>query len=481
MKINKIFIFILFMASLYGCKKDLGNYTYHVPADPTVYTLDGRTFPAIEGDSLILKPLVVYPGGNIYTDLTYTWEVTYSDSLRTDVYTGYPLRMVYNLPPGIRPVRLTVTVKSTGIKYFYNFYIGGITQYSKGTTVLSVQNGVTKLSFVLPGNQTVQSDIYQTINKETLPDNPIALYPVHLPFYLSDKTVQRYWVLCDNPEHQSVIVNGATLQKQSGFGGQFLSAPSTIIPGRFEDSTGIVSNGVVNGKLYIGVTSTAYFAPDFGKYGNPQPGNYTLSPFFTQTNNYFFGFDPNAQAFISFDGGGSYNGSDYSIDDITYGNKFDPAHMGMSNLLFMQAVSGTSYAFFKDNDSNIWEYSFVLSMDDYNNRTISPVYKRAFVGASFVQSDTKWQKSQLDVFYFTSGSTIYRFNPINQQLKALNANLGGKKVTMIKLSPDGKTLMAGVDGSIYYLDISVGKDGSTFSEPTINGLPGTPVDAVTQN
>ena len=480
MKINKIFIFILFIATLYGCKKDLGNYKYNVPADPAVYTLDGRTFPAIEGDSLILKPLVVYPGGNIYTDLTYTWEITYTDSLRTDVYTGYPLRMVYNLPPGVRPVRLTITAKSTGIKYFHTFFIGGITQYSKGTTVLSVQNGVSKLSFVFPGNQTVQADIYKTLNKEDLPNNPLALYPTFMPYHIGDGSVQQYWVLCNDPGKQSVIINAATLQKKSDFSAQFLSPPASIIPQRFEDSTAGASNGVINGKLYLGITSTAYFAPDFGKFANPQPGKYTMSPFFTQTYNYFFGFDPNAQAFISFDGGGSYNGSDYKVDTVTYGNKFDPTHIGMSNLLFMQAVSGTSYAFIKDDAGNIWEYSFVVALDDYNNRTISPINKRAFAGASYVQSDTKWQKSQLDVFYFTSGSTIYRYNPINQQVRALNANLGGKKVTMIKLSPDGKTLMAGVDGSIYYLDISVGKDGSTLSQPTINGLPGAPVDMVTQ-
>lgn len=62
MKFYKIFLLPLIIICFYGCKKDLGNYTYHSPTDPTA-DIEGKTFPAIEGDSLILKPLITYPGG----------------------------------------------------------------------------------------------------------------------------------------------------------------------------------------------------------------------------------------------------------------------------------------------------------------------------------------------------------------------------------------------------------------------------------
>jgi len=473
MKINKIFIFLLFVICCYGCKKDLGNYTYHSPTDPTC-DIGGKTFPAIEGDSLILKPEVIYPGGDINKDLTFTWRVTYVEQLTSVNYTGYPLRVIYTLPPGVRPVRLTITVKSTGIQYFYNFNISGGTQYSAGSAVLSVQNGVTKLSFVQPDNKTIQSDIYATLNKDVLPASPIQLYAKHSPLGYGPKTLQQYWVMCNDPSKSSVIVDATTMLKVSDFSQQFLSAPGTIKPGRFEDSTG-VADGVINNKFYIGVTSTAPFAPDYGKFGNPQPGNYVMSPYFTQTNNYVFGYDTTKTAFISFDGGGNYNGSDYQVN----GNAFDPTNTGFHKLLYMDAVSGTSYAFVKNDNGSIYELSFVITMDDYNNRTIVPNYKRAFAGASLVQPDTKWQHSQVDIFYFTSNNLIYRYNPINQQVKALNTSFGSK-VTMLKLSSDGNTLAAGVDGSIYFLDVSVGKDGSTFSKTTITGIPGTPVDMVQQ-
>lgn len=270
------------------------------------------------------------------------------------------------------------------------------------------------------------------------------------------------------------MVDATTMLKVADFSQQFLGAPATIKPGRLEDSTG-VSDGVINNKFYIGTTSTAPFAPDYGKFGNAQPGNYVMSPYFTQTYNYIFGYDTTKTSFISFDGGGNYNGSDYQVN----GTAFDPTNTGFHKLLYMDPVSGTSYAFLQDDKGAIYELSFTLTMDDYNNRTIAPIYKRVFAGASLVQPDTKWQHSQVDVFYFTSGNLIYRYNPLNQQLKALNTSFDSK-VTMLKLSSDGNTLIAGIDGSIHFLDVSVGKDGSTTTQPTITGIPGSPVDMVQQ-
>ncbi len=473
MKFNKIHLLLLFVALAYGCKKDLGNYTYHSPVDP-ICDIAAKTFPAIEGDSLILRPQVLYAGGNILKDLTYKWEITFVDSLRTDVYYGYPLRMVYNLPPGVRGARLTITAKATGIQYFYTFNINGITQYSLGTAVLSVDGGVTKFTFVEPDNKTMQADIYAALNKQILPANPVELYAHHYPLQTGNKGVDQYWIMCNDPAKGSVIVDATTLLKKGDFKSQFLSPPTTIIPGHFEDSLG-VTNGVINGKLWFGITSTAFFATDYGKFGGPQLGNYTMSPFFMQTWGYTFGFDTTAGAFISFDGGGGFHGSDYVVD----GDAFDPTNTGMHNLLYMQPKPGTTYAFLKADNGTIYEYSFLVSLDDYNNRTISPQYKRVFAGASLVQPDTKWQTTIDNIFYFTSNNAIYRYNPLNQDLRTLNTDMGGKKVTMLKLSADGKTLMAGVDGQIYFIDVRIGNDGSTFTQPTISGIPGTPVGAIT--
>ncbi|WP_158800068.1 PKD-like family lipoprotein [Pedobacter sp. L105] len=466
MKCKPIFICVFFSLFLYACKKDLGNYTYSPPSQPVVANFQDSTFNALVGDSLILKPKVTLAGANPLTDLTFLWAIDVTEEARTATYTGYPLRMLYNLSPKLRTAKLTITDKRNGIKYFIPFNILGNTQFSVGTTVLSVQNGVTKLSFVKPDN-TILPDLYFALNGTTLPSNPIQLFPKPLAY--QPGTAENYWVICNDPAKSSVVIDGSTMLRKNYFTDQFFSPPTSLVTTYFEAALGYPT-GVINDKLYVSITSTAPFAPDFGKFANPQSGNYTLSRYYVHTANFYFGFDNTAKAFISFDSGGNYMGTDYTVS----GNAFDPKNIGTGDLIFMQPVSGISYAFFKDATGVLNELSFNLNMDDYNNRAINPLYKRVFAGASLVQPDTKWQQSVVDVFYFTSNDKIYRYNPLNQDLKPLDANFGGKKVTMIKLSADGKMLTAGVDGALITLDVSVGKNGTVTK--TVNGIPGTPID-----
>jgi hypothetical protein len=93
-----------------------------------------------------------------------------------------------------------------------------------------------------------------------------------------------------------------------------------------------------------------------------------------------------------------------------------------------------------------------------------------------VNADTKWQKSVVNVFYFTSNDKIYRYNPVNEDLVALTATYNGKKVTMIKLSNDGTRLTAGYQGALLTLDVSVGKNGDILQ--TVTGIPGDVIDQV---
>jgi len=468
MKHIVIFICTLIATGLYSCKKDLGNYKYHSPSEPSLYGFKDTTVNALVGDTLYMKPLVYLQDGNYLKDLDYQWDIVVDEEARADTYSGYPLKIVYNLAPKLRTAKLTITDKRNGIKYFFPFKIQGGTQFSSGTTVLSVDNGVTKLSFIKP-DLTILSNLYKTLEGEDLPANPVQLFGKPLAY--QSGSVEDYWVMCRDPSKQSVIIDGNTMLRKNYFNNQFFIAPATINPGHFEASAGIPT-GVINGKLYMAVVSTAPFAPDFGKFSNPQSGSYTLSNFYTRTPSYFFGFDATAQSFITFDGGGNYMGNDFSVDGIA----FDPKNIGTSDMLFMQAQPGQSYAYIKGTDGNIYELSFYIDMDDYSQRAIHVYGKRQFKGASLLKSDSKWQKSTVDIFYFTSDDKIYRYNPLNEDLRTLDANMGGKKVTMIKLSGDGNTLTAGVDGSLFILDVSVGKNGSITK--TINGIPGTPVDIV---
>ena len=92
-----------------------------------------------------------------------------------------------------------------------------------------------------------------------------------------------------------------------------------------------------------------------------------------------------------------------------------------------------------------------------------------------MRPDSRWQASHFQIVYFTSDDKIYRYNPTNEEVHALDADFGGKKVTMIKLQKDD-VLMAGVEGSLYYLDVSTGQNGNVTK--VIPGIPGSPVDVV---
>ncbi|KLT67222.1 PKD-like family lipoprotein [Pedobacter sp. BMA] len=470
----KLTLVLAIMVGLYtACKKDLGNYDYHPPSEPTLTAFKDSTFAALLGDSLILKPGISLADANPQTDLEYQWSIEVNEELRSAVYTGYPLKTVYNLAPGLRNAKLTITDKRNGLKYVIPFKILGTTQFSLGKLVLSDDNGVAKLSFVKPDNTTVIADIYKSFHGDELPTHPVQLY-FNDPLPYQPITNQQYWVLCNDPNKKSPILEASTLLRKSYFNDQFFTPPSTITTGRLEAYMGTVPTGVINGRLYVGVLSTAPFAPDYGKFANDQAGDYTLSKYFTRTSGFYFAFDIKSKGFVTFAGDGSYLGKDYLVD--ADGKAFDPKNVGMDDLLFMQTgQAGTYYAYFKSPDGNIYELSFTYTFDSVN-RKIKAESKRLFKGASLINADTKWQRNSLNVFYFTSNDKIYRYNPLNEDLRALDADFGGKKVSMLKISADDNTLTVGTAGSVYTLDVSVGKNGVVTQ--IINGIPGSPVDIV---
>jgi len=470
MKLKNILLYAILVLTLFSCKKDIGNYEYTSISEPTVVNLQDATFRATVGDTLTVRPYIDFPGGDAMKDLLFNWEILVTEETRSDKYEGYPLKIVYNLAPGLRSAKLTVTNTKTAMKYFISFKIQGGTQFSLGKTVMSVENGITKLSFIKPDNKTVLADLYKSLNGEDLPQNAVQLFGRPSPY--QPTVSEDYWAISSDPTQKSVIIDGNTMLRKRYFPEHFFNPPATMIPERFESAKGFAT-GIINGKLYIAVTSTAPFAPDYGKFSNPQAGDYTLSKFYSNTPQFYFGFDKKSTGFVSFNSGGDYSGANYTVT----GDAFDPKKIGMTDLIYMKAVPGTSYAFFKDAAGALYELSFGIDMNDYiNKKLITPKYKRLFRGASLIQPDTKWQKSLADVFYFTSGDKIYRYNPLNEEIKALDANFGGKKVTMLQLSADDETITAGVEGAVFTLDVSTGLNGVITS--IVNGIPGSPIDIV---
>ncbi|WP_165501848.1 PKD-like family lipoprotein [Pedobacter frigiditerrae] len=483
---KQILIFTVAILLFGACKKDLGNYEYNPPSEPTIYNLKDTTINAVVGDTLTINPKVTFPDADPLKDLKFEWEIEIQEELRSIKISGYPLKMLYNLGTGVRRTKLHVTDQRNGLKYTIPFKINGTTQFTTGTIVLSVDNGVTKLSFIRP-DKSVISNLYEGLNGKVLPINPLQLYHSKpLPYQPNNK--EEIWVLCDDPAKESVILDGSTLLYRNPFSTQFFKTPSSINIGRIEgiQDMGIVAHGTINNKLYRGIMSTAPFVPDYGKFANSQDGDYLLSPDYAlifgqnntgQSSSFYFGFDTKAKAFVSFDSGGEYRGTDYVLDNsISQPNSFDPRNIGPVQLLYMKPASGISYAFVKDAAGNIQELSFRIAMENYATRTLSPIYKRSFKGSSLVNPETKWQRSAVSVFYFSSNDKIYRYNPVNEDLVLLEGTYNGKKVTMLKLSADGTQLRAGYEGAILTLDVSVGKNGNITQTQT--GIQGSVIDQV---
>ncbi|RYG20296.1 MAG: hypothetical protein EOO07_05115 [Chitinophagaceae bacterium] len=469
----KLILTLAILVGLYtACKKDLGNYDYHPPSEPIISEFRDSTFAALLGDSLILNPKIGLADADPKKDLSFEWRISVAEEQREAVYTGFPLRMVFNLGPGLRSAKLIIIDNRNGLRYVVPFKIMGSTEFSVGSLVLSDDNGTGRLSFVKSDN-TVIADIYKSFHNEDLPKNPVQLY-FSDPLPYQPITNQDYWVLCNDATAKSPILDASTLLRKKYFNDQFFTPPSVINVGRLEAFMGTVPTGVINGKMYVGVMSTAPFAPDYGKFANEQAGDYLLSKYFTRTPGFYFGFDTKSKGFITFGGDGSYLGKDYVVDPE--GTAFDPKNVGMDNLLFMQTgQAGTFYAFFKAPDGTINELGFSYTFDGGTKR-VKALSKKVFAGASHVQTDSKWVRNTLNVFYFTSNDKIYRYNPLNEDLRVLDANFAGKKITMLKISSDDNTLTVGATGSVYTVNVSVGVNGVITK--TINGIPGAAVDIV---
>lgn len=449
---------------LTACYKDKGNYDY-IDLKPPVLSNFDSTYIAYAGDSLIISPVVTLPEGR--TDMTCTWKINIPEEARSADYEGSSLRIVYGLGAKRYQALFTVTDNAVGMKYFYYFTIIGRTAFTSGTVVLSEEAGVAKVSFVKPDG-TVQPNIYEGINHERLGTGALQIIPVKNLYYMN--VITAYWVVCSG---STVQLDANNMQRLKYLKENFYEPPATLRPQYFQSLINGTTTAVINDQLYIGSAETAPFATYYGFYGVPVAGSYKLYPglvsTFTQSSNYYLGFDVAKRNLVRFTGG-IYFGTNYEqVDSV-----FNPKDLKM-DLIKMAKISENDVYAFCDSVGKIFELKFALDFLDGQTK-LRTIYKKEFPAADLLTADTRWESSPVGVFYFTSADKIYRYNPLNREVKVLNSNFGGKTVTMIKLIEDGNKLIAGIDGSIFTLDVSTGKFGDILQR--IDGIPGKVVDIV---
>ena len=469
MKRNLLYILGGLVLLMIACSRDKGNYDYVELPDPVVQGLD-TSYSVITGDSLIITPLVKLASGK--SDYDCYWKINVPEKATSLDYEGRNLRIVFGLSSGRYTAQLAVVDNSNGMKYFYEFIISCQTEFTKGAVVLTSSGGRAELAFIKPDG-TIQSDIYQAINQEALQGEPMQLVPVQNQFYLNRLT--SYWITYTNG---GVLVNADNLQRMRSLKDNFFEPPASVKAEYMMNMPQGVTQALINGKLYIGATETAPFWPYYGFYGVPVAGNYKLHPQMVHNayenpyGTYYLGFEANQKQFVRIMKQ-SYYGSDFSVMDTA----FNPKDLKM-NMLYMDRFSDNDLYAFCDSAGKKMELKFRVLLNDSTQR-FYPSYKRVFPGASLVSAGTVWRSSPIGVFFFSANDKVYRYNPLNQELKALDANFGGKKVTMLKVLRNGNLLVAGVEGSIYYLDISTGKTGQVIQQ--YNGIAGIPKDVIVRD
>lgn len=460
--IVKIFILLMAGVTVMSCYDDQGNYTYHEPEDPVVLELVDSTFVAYVGDSLVIKPHIEHSLVDT-EDLTFDWEISNFVDLRGEYYSGPVLRMLFNLKPETYPAKLTITNHSNGMKYFYHFKIEGRTEFSTGTVILSNDQGVARLSF-LKGDTALRANLFEGLHGENLPKDPKQIIIV------DHHWLSAYHVITGEEDKPGVIIDAATMLRVRNLEDNFFDKPSGLHAESLTTVSNGVSTGVFSGKLFCGQWQTCPCSPIFGFYGDAAVGDYELAPQFNFYGSHYLGFDKKVRGMVQFDVVMNYIGSGYQVIPMTDGDVFDPKDMKVDLVSLMNINPETTYAFGKADDGTIYEYKF---------QDVPGVFFvkgfREFSGADLVREDSHWVASLFEVIFFTSGDKIYRYNPVNEELHALDVDFGGKNVTMIKLQDDD-LLMAGVEGKLYYLDVSTGQNGTVTK--VIDNIPGYPVDVV---
>ncbi len=463
---KKILVILIAGLALFAtsCIEDLGNYDYTAPEDPVITGLDSVYFVNV-GDQLVIKPSVSYSNKE---DLSYEWKISIPDEVREATYEGEELNIFFGLKTKSYNARLTVVNNANGMEYFYYFIITAQANFSEGIAVLTSVGGKAELSFVKPDG-TVQSNIYEQMYNESLPDDPRQLIAIQHQ-YMQGLPYLGYWIICGDQENPGVEIDVNTFQRIKYFRENFFDDQEGSLNAQaFIPQAAGVMSGIVNGKLYIGASSTYYISPIYGFFGSPVPGNYTLASQFVYSQAYYLGYDQANNNLSYFDGGANFYGDAFNVT----GDAFDPKNMDVELYAFEMISMDVNYIFAKDNaDDKVYEYKFgVIPM---NPAMINVLEKNEFPRQDLVNENTKWLLTNTEIVYFTHADKVYRYNPLNQEIRALDTDFGGRNVSMIKLGTEENTLVAGTDGNIYFLDISTGKYGDIKEK--ISGLQGEPVD-----
>ncbi|MCK7557782.1 hypothetical protein MKQ70_23345 [Chitinophaga sedimenti] len=332
--------------------------------------------------------------------------------------------------------------------------------------VLSSSADKSHFSFVKVDG-SLQADLYKAMNGEDLPPNAQQIN-VMRSLYYNNGAISSYWLTYKTG---AVQLDVATLRRTRFLKDFFFGPPESFDNGNFKVLNDGTLMAIINNKIYFGAFETAPFATYFGFLGAPVNGRYNVGPMvldnMTEAQSYILGYDNTRQAFIRF-AGRSYIDTTYTVRD----SLFNPKNLKMSLVHMERFTDDDMYAFMDSAGIKIKELYFSVnfnSSDIFRARKArtSPLNGR-------IKANTVWAKGIEKDFYFSADDKIYRYNPLNDEIRQLATDFGGKTVTMIKVLNNGDLMLVGTEGTVTYLDISTGRNGAFIKK--IEGIPGSPKD-----
>lgn len=187
---NILLLGLICCGILMSCYKDKGNYDYTVLPEVSIENLEDF-YSKSQLDSIVLEPeMVTADGAYDENDWTYLWRLYPGKNVMDTIGYERVLRYQFTEEPGSYNIYFTAINKRTEVKYSKDIEINLSGVYMDGWMVLYEEDG--NCDFDLLNDRFFSRydqdediyfrHVYETVNGEPFPGNPVKIAPYYFPY-----------------------------------------------------------------------------------------------------------------------------------------------------------------------------------------------------------------------------------------------------------------------------------------------------------
>ncbi|WP_127127750.1 PKD-like family lipoprotein [Pseudoflavitalea rhizosphaerae] len=333
----------LTMASMQGCIKDKGNYTYNDINSISIQKDIPDTYFVMVQDSLKID-LEVNQTMPAAKGITYDW-VFYPSSAapyRKHIGNSANLRALITDAPGSYVLDLFITDNNTNVSFYKKFSVNVMSAFNEGWLVLNEKDGHNDVSMILPSDTTIHNIFSKANNNQFLSAGKGSIT------VFQRRTAQMVYLFTPGSGLQASVSNFTI---ESRFNDWFFIPPATEAP------LAVFTNG---GEEHFLTSTRAYgvnlITPPPYKYGVATIGDYYLAPYQISSSVYgFIFYDTIAQRFWF------RSGSDFSLQTVASAKPTDVWNLNNVGKRLLYAGPGTGSNFVSVFESNTKDSLFVCT------------------------------------------------------------------------------------------------------------------------